>query len=259
MLLCSAAANIVRYLQYLSHLQAEYKLRKLPKPKPLITGVDDLYHLLYALWVLDDSVFADEHQRTMASTGILAGVYFGVRLVSLFDTRVKIDDPGHTADVCHKGTGEDDALDGDWTSGEDAKTHRGARHAVADDGIRRSERKGSDAPVHGSDISIKSGSDGDSDGDIDMNSCSGSEYVSDGESDIDGATESDTGSIKDDDFDEDSCTDDDYDGGAEETGAFLYRHFSIFLVPNPIPGKPNIIFMKATLLHTKGEDNNPRM
>ena len=46
---------------------------------------------------------------------------------------------------------------------------------------------------------------------------------------------------------------------AQETRSFLYRHFTIIIVANKAPGKPNLVFIKATLLHTKGEDNNPRM
>ena len=59
--------------------------------------------------------------------------------------------------------------------------------------------------------------------------------------------------------DEDCDTDDDCDARSEETQSFLYRHFTISIVANGTPGKPNLVFMKATLLHTKGEDNNPRM
>ena len=76
----------------------------------------------------------------------------------------------------------------------------------------------------------------------------------DGDSDRD--NDSDSGSVY---SGDDSDTDDDYDAGLEETRSFLYRHFAIGIVPNPMAGKPNMVFMKATLLHTKGEDNNPRM
>ena len=43
--------------------------------------------------VLDDSIFPDERQRLQHSTGILMGAFFGCRLCSLFDTRVKLDLP----------------------------------------------------------------------------------------------------------------------------------------------------------------------
>lgn len=75
----------------------------------------------------------------------------------------------------------------------------------------------------------------------------------DGDSDSD----SDSGSLYN--CDKDCDTDDDCDVGSEETRSFLYRHFTISIVANQTPGKPNLVFIKATLLYTKGEDNNPRM
>jgi len=44
----------------------------------------------------------------------------------------------------------------------------------------------------------------------------------------------------------------------EETRSFLYRYFIISIIANQIANKPNLVFMKAILLHIKGEDNNPR-
>ena len=75
--------------------------------------------------------------------------------------------------------------------------------------------------------------------------------------DSDNDTDSDFGSLYG--YDEGSDTDDDYNAGPEETRSFLYRHFTISIVANPTARKPNPVFMKATLLYTKGEDNNPRM
>ena len=51
----------------------------------------------------------------------------------------------------------------------------------------------------------------------------------------------------------------DYDAGLEKTRSFLYRHFTISIVPNLTTRKPNMVFMKAALLHTKGVNHNPRM
>ncbi|KAA6408390.1 MAG: hypothetical protein FRX48_08132 [Lasallia pustulata] len=59
--------------------------------------------------------------------------------------------------------------------------------------------------------------------------------------------------------DVDCDTDDDCDAGPEATRSFLHSHFTISIVANQTPGKPNLVFMKATLLHTKGEDNNRRV
>ncbi len=88
------------------------------------------------------------------------------------------------------------------------------------------------------------------DGDSDSDSDSSTACENDGDSDSSSVYLQD---------DDDSDTDDDCGAGPEKTRAFLYRHFTIAIVPNETPGKPNMVFMKATLLHTKGEDNNPRM
>jgi hypothetical protein len=61
-----------------------------------------------------------------------------------------------------------------------------------------------------------------------------------------------------DNYSEDGETNDDCNAGLEETRSFLYRHFTISIVANQTTKKPNLVFMKTTLLHTKGEDNNPR-
>lgn len=53
--------------------------------------------------------------------------------------------------------------------------------------------------------------------------------------------------------------DNDYNIGPEETWSFLYRYFTISIVINEILRKPNLVFIKATLLYTKGEDNYPRI
>ena len=62
-------------------------------------------------------------------------------------------------------------------------------------------------------------------------------------------------------FDSDSSTA--YDVNKNKNSSTAYENDSdsdsITIVPHSIPGKPNVVFMKATLLHTKGEDNNLRM
>lgn len=68
---------------------------------------------------------------------------------------------------------------------------------------------------------------------------------------------SDSGSLYN--HDEVSDTDDDYDAGPEETRSFLHRYFTLSIVARQAPGEPKQFFMKATLLHTKVEDHNPRM
>ena len=208
----------------------EYGLRTLPKKKPVIS-LDDLYLLLYTHWALDDATYTDERQRVQVATGILAAVFFGCRPCSLFDTRVKFDDPNE--------------LDKppDTMAVASAKQARMDPHADKVDGVHhmRTMRDCTTGMAIDSDCEVDSDpgriSDDDSDNDSDSDSESSSIYA----------------------VDRDSDTDDDCDAGPEETRSFLYRHFTITIVANETPGKPNLVFMKATLLHTKGEDNNPRM
>ena len=49
----------------------EYSFRNGPKGKDVI-GFDDLYLILYTLWVLGDATYPDERQRVQVATGILA-------------------------------------------------------------------------------------------------------------------------------------------------------------------------------------------
>ena len=198
--------------QYINLLIDEYGLCTIPKKKPVI-GLDDLYLLLYTHWVLDDSTFKDERQRVQVATGLLTAAFFGCRPCSLFDTRVKIDEPD----------GSD--VPTDDTAVASAQRGRRAVNAIKTDASNP----------------VKSKHDGDSN----------TPWDSDSNSD------SDSGSLYH--CDEDCDTDDDCDAGPEKTQSFLYRHFTISIVANQTPGKPNLVFMKATLLHIKGEDNNPQM
>ncbi|KAI9874474.1 MAG: hypothetical protein M1830_009718 [Pleopsidium flavum] len=56
----------------------EYKLRRLPKKKAVMS-VDDLYHELVYHWIHDYSIIADEQQRNQISTDLLIAAYFGCR------------------------------------------------------------------------------------------------------------------------------------------------------------------------------------
>lgn len=208
--------------QYINLLIDEYRLRTTPKKKPVI-GLDDLYLLLYTHWVLDDSTFKDERQRVQVATGLLTATFFGCRPCSLFDTRVKLDEPD----------GSDVPTDDTAVA-----SAQGGRKVVKDLKI--------DGGNH-----VKGSCDGDTVMSMDA-ACN-----IDGDSNATWDSDSDSGSLYN--CDEDCDTDDDSDAGSEKTRSFLYRHFTISIVANQTPGKPNLIFMKATLLHTKGEDNNPRM
>jgi len=43
----------------------------------------------------------------------------------------------------------------------------------------------------------------------------------------------------------------------EETGAIVWRHIAFHIIRSPVSGRPNILIVKITLLHTKGEDRTP--
>jgi len=209
----------LRPCQYIDLLIDEYSLRVLPKKKPVI-GLDDLYLLLYTHWVLDDSTFKDERQRVQVATGLLTAAFFGCRPCSLFDTRVKFDDPDNS-----------NVLIDETVVAIASELRRNTKDVHMDEmndpksNSNNNARKSIDATGE-----VDGDSGGDSDSDFDS-SC---------------------------DYSEDCETDDDCYAGLEETRSFLYRHFSISIIANQIAKKPNLVFMKAILLHTKGEDNNPR-
>ncbi|KAL8989941.1 MAG: hypothetical protein Q9177_001280 [Variospora cf. flavescens] len=219
---------------YINLLIKQYSLRTLPKKKPVI-GLDDLYLLLYTHWALDDATFTDERQRVQVATGILAAVFFGCRPCSLFDTRVKFDDSNDSDEplgpkaLASARNGRMDSFEDKVDGGHDTETERNRDIVMAmDSGC---EADSDPTKIYG--IDSDSDSDNDNDNDSDSDSDSSSVYADDRDSD----------------------TDDDCDAGPEETRSFLYRHFTIIIVANGTPGKPNLVFMKATLLHTKGEDN----
>ena len=179
--------------------------------------------------MLDDSTFKDERQRVQVATGLLTAAFFGCRPCSLFDTRVKFDDPD-----------DPDVPTNDTVVANPS----GAKKVV--NNVEMDEIK-----------DMKSNCDGDTGKSIGA-ACEiegGCNKPWGGDSDSD--SDSDSGSLYG--YDEGSDTDDDCNAGPEVTRSFLYRHFTISIVANRTAGKPNLVFMKATLLHTKGEDNNPRM
>ncbi|MCJ1251465.1 hypothetical protein MMC30_008698 [Trapelia coarctata] len=212
--------------QYINLLVDEYSLRTISKKKPVI-GLDDLYLFLYTHWVLDDSTFKDKRQRVQVATGLLTAAFFGCRPCSLFDTRVKIDEPD----------GSD--VPTDDTAVASAQKGRKAVKDIkmdASNHVKNNRDSDSNTPW-----------DGDGDGDTDTDT----DTVTDTDND------SDSGSLYN--CDKDCDTDNDYNAGPEKTRLFLYRHFIISIVANPTPEKLNLVFVKAILLHTKGKKNNPRM
>ncbi|KAL8855462.1 MAG: hypothetical protein Q9178_007895 [Gyalolechia marmorata] len=70
--------------------------------KRAVSTVDDLYHILFYYWMHNQVVYRDEQQRNYVSTGILMASYFGCRPVSMFDTRLRVeDDDGARKSVDH--------------------------------------------------------------------------------------------------------------------------------------------------------------
>jgi len=205
----------------------QYSLRVPSKKKPVI-GLDNLYLLLYTHWMLNDATYLDERQRVQVVIDILATVFFDCRPCSLFDTRVKFDDsndsdePLETVAIADAMRGRKDLVD-----------------VTGDGGHHRKKRCEGDALM-----AVDSGCDVNSDTSTVSDEISDSDSKYDSESDQD----SDCSSV----FanDKDLDTDDDCDAGLEETRSFLYRHFIIGIVANEILEKPNLVFMKATLLHT---------
>lgn len=233
-------------MQYMNLLGDEYGLRKLPKKKPVI-GRDDLYLLLYTHWVLDDATYPDEHQRVTVATGILTAVFFGCRPCSLFDTRIKFDDSDKSVEVLQT------------TAVVTARKSRQDLHEAEGDGSHCRKGRNTGKTVMAVDFSSGIGRTTLTDNDETSNSDSDSDSIYDQNGDSNQESDQESDSVSTCTEDEELDTDDECNAGPEETRTFLYRHIAISIVPNQIPGKPNIVFMKATLLHTKGEDNHPRM
>lgn len=60
-------------------------------------------------------------------------------------------------------------------------------------------------------------------------------------------------------YSENCDIDDDCNAKLEETRLFLYCYFIVSIVVNRTSRKPNLIFMKTTLLHIKKKDKNSQM
>ena len=69
----------------------EYKLCRLSKKK-MIMSVDDLYYVLFYHWIFDDSIFSDEQQWNQVFINLLMTAYFDCRSISIFNTRLKLED-----------------------------------------------------------------------------------------------------------------------------------------------------------------------
>lgn len=78
----------VNFMQYIKQLKILFNLCTLLKKKP-VSNCDDLYYWLYTHWVIDDSIFLNEHQQVQHSTEMLMGSFFNYKLCSLFNIKVK--------------------------------------------------------------------------------------------------------------------------------------------------------------------------
>ena len=227
-------------------------LRRLPRAKPT-SQVDDLYHILITHWVWHFVVFADEKQRLFVPTGILLASVSGCRLVSLFDTRVKID-VDRTKDNCD---GQDRVnVDGSIDTNTILMNNMILKDHI--DSISSSTKYSNYAkPDTYLDIDIDNDRYSQTDNGIssgteeDLNCYSDEDLFSETEAEADSATTWDA--------DDSSVTDDEYDTGAEETRTILWRHVVFYIIRSPVKGRPNIPVAKLTLLHTKGEDRKPRV
>ena len=188
---------------------------------------DDLYSWLYHHMVFDDSVFPDERQRLQHATGILMNAFFGCRLCSLFDIRVKLDLPNI-----------------DDISLNDSKVLRdnSTNNKLKDD-ILMTFNPDCDSNK----LRMTRNSNNDSSSDDDKTAC-GDEEDGNLNTPYDDDSDSDSNSLYE--VGSNSDTDDECTAGFEETRSFLYRHFTIYIVPNPDPEKPNTIFTKITLIQS---------
>ena len=227
--------------QYKKILRGKYCLRRYTPAKP-VAYVDDLYEILITHWVYDDTVYADERQRVQVAAGLIMAAYFGCRPCSMFDTRVtfaktdEMHDAKNNAEVIRNRNGNTS----DSNSSSEETLVNSDSHSVDE-------------------LSSNTDIDSDSDSDIEIDVDSYGNSDGSGNRDVHGDCDSDGDSDGDNDGDSDSGTDDGYHAGTEETRSILYRHIRIIVVRKPTCGGSNIILMKVTLLHTKGEDNKPKM
>ena len=210
-----------------------------PKKKPTLDA-DALYRLLYVHWALDRSVYPDERQRLQVSAAMLMSAFFGCRLCSIFDTRVKLDPPD----------AKEPRLDHDEAAGAENPEHVGPTAVPAGRG-RPSRTKNRGTPP----VSDRPGqADGRTAGSARSDT---SEQASDDDFKPDDEDSESDGD--DSDHDDGDVTDDDCLAGSDTTRSFLYRHIALFITADPAQKMPNKVFMKITQPNTKGQNNNPRV
>jgi hypothetical protein len=190
----------------------------------------------------------------MIPTGILLSYLTRCRLVSLFDTRVKIKD---NPMAIKQSEGISIHSDRE-TSGERSEDNM---ILDTDDEIDHGKLKHT-APSHPKRQTKRVLEKANEDTGNSTNSDTDSSVFSDGEKDEDSDTDYsafDNNNDLDRFSDDSDVTDNEYDAGPEETGTIIWRHIAFYVVRSPVPGRPNILLAKITLLHTKGENNKPRV
>lgn len=200
-------------------------LRRHPLPKPTAAS-DDLLHFLITHMVHCNSVFADEKQRLYVLAGLNLSSVSACRAVSLFDTRHPVNFQADGRPLQHS---------------EVERRNDSIESQNLPDNPRNQEAAGDSSYKTG----IESYLSEPEEADLDDPSYNG--FGSETESNTD--CDSDTSSI----------TNDGYLEGDEETCTILWRHIEFYIVRNPLPNSRNILAAIVTLLHTKGEDQKPRM
>ncbi|OJD26669.1 hypothetical protein ACJ73_01952 [Blastomyces percursus] len=264
-------------LNYINYLGIEvWKLRVLPKDKPP-GDRDDIHRILYANWVRCRKTYADERQRLQVSAGILMSLFEEAsegnnNAEDNYENYGQVSEP-EPWEIDSQSDAEDIPEERSRTAG--TTCDRGSMvqswlDTCADDGLsatdqRKTELAGiemSDAQVDFDQGSVSSASIFSKAGDAtDIDSeCSHNDMKYDMKYP---ATIDD---IEDDESDGDislsdfrSATDDGYNTGQEKQRVVLWRHISFHIVHIQTPGQPNKLLSKLSILHTKGEDNKPRV
>ena len=171
---------------------------------------------------------------------MLMSAFFGCRLCSIFDTRVKLDPP----DAKEPRLDHDEAAEAENPERVDPAAGLAGRGPLSRTKNRKTppvsdrprQANGRKADSAFSDISEQASDD---------------DFRPDDE---DSASDND-----DSDHDDSDVTDDDCLAGSDTTRSFLYRHIALFIIADPAQKMPNKVFMKITQPNTKGQDNNPRV
>ncbi|KAL5332626.1 hypothetical protein BJX70DRAFT_407209 [Aspergillus crustosus] len=204
---------------YLNQVSMEMGLQKLPLPKPTADSIDLLEFQVTHL-VHCDSVFADEKQRLYPLVSHNLSSISACRAVSLFNTRHAVNpQPDSTVDPPVE---EMITKDEHELSSTHSLSDESSSNSGYETGISRDYSKMEEL-IDDDELNR--------DHNIDIG------YISESS----------------------SITDDGYLAGNKETGTILWRHIKFYIIRNPVPGRRNLLTAIMILLHTKGEDQKPRI